>query len=154
MFLMMDGNFKLNNLQKKNSQLDPALWDGRGVFRARGDLEEHYSKFKGIKIEVCCSGCIRRRTTLTFPQKGYCRKFEAIENVNSLKYKGQTVTGVIMVFCRHGLVRPDCAVNLKKGELYVFLFRHFYLLFILLLGSSWRIIVCKGHCRTYLLMSD
>ena len=122
-FLMMDGNFKLINLTKLNNQAEPSLWDGRGFFRAREALEAHYKEFKDMKIEVTCHLMCLWQFLNNF-QKGKCRKFGVVENANSLKYRGQSITGVIMVFCRHGLVRPDCAVNLKKGEKYVLITMH------------------------------
>lgn len=76
-------------------------------------MKKHYN----IKIEVRRPLILTLHILMSFrTQKGKCRKFAAIENWNSLKYKGQVVTGVMMVFCRHGLVRPDSATNLVRGE--------------------------------------
>ena len=52
LFLAMDGNFKLINLQKKNNLNDPSLWNGRGFFRAREALESHMKEFSNIRVEV------------------------------------------------------------------------------------------------------
>lgn len=51
-FLAMDGNFKLINLEKKNNLNDPSLWNGQGYFRAREPMEEHMKKHYNIKVEV------------------------------------------------------------------------------------------------------
>lgn len=48
----MDGNFKLINLEKKNNLDDPSLWNGRGYFRARKEMEQHMAKHYNIKVEV------------------------------------------------------------------------------------------------------
>lgn len=99
LFLCADGNFKLINLEKNNNLNDAALWDGKGYFCAKDVLDAHMEKFRNIVVE-----------------KGTCREFTAIENCNSLKYDKQAVSGVVMVLCRHGCVRPGAAVNLKRGE--------------------------------------
>ena len=52
LILSMDGNFKLNNLEKKNDPDDWPLWDGRGILRAREALESHMKEFINIKVEV------------------------------------------------------------------------------------------------------
>lgn len=57
-FLMMDGNFKLINLEKKNNKLDESLWAGRGYFRSRSDVDAHMEKHYDLKVEV--SGILNR----------------------------------------------------------------------------------------------
>lgn len=49
---MMDGNFKLINLEKKNNKDDESLWDGRGYFRARKEADAHMEKHYDLKVEV------------------------------------------------------------------------------------------------------
>lgn len=49
---MMDGNFKLINLEKKNNKDDESLWDGRGYFRARKEADAHMEKHYNLKVEV------------------------------------------------------------------------------------------------------
>lgn len=39
-----------------------------------------------------------------------------MEKANTLKHRGQNVSGVVMVLCRHELVEPEGAVNLQLGE--------------------------------------
>lgn len=51
-------------------------------------------------------------------QYGDCREFKVTEQWNTKRYKNQSSTGVMTVLCRHDIVRPDCVVNLQKGERY------------------------------------
>lgn len=56
---MMDGNFKLINLEKekKNNKDDTSLWDGRGYFRRREDVDAHMKEHYGLVVEVSASLC-------------------------------------------------------------------------------------------------
>ena len=111
-----DANFHLIGLKKRNNQDEGALWDGRGYIRRQEDLDKHVQMYQGgLQEEV--SSC--RSTKLCInpnEQKSTCSNFQAMDRANTLKHRGQNVSGLAMILCRHELAEPEGAVNLQLGE--------------------------------------
>ncbi|KLO06221.1 hypothetical protein SCHPADRAFT_946269 [Schizopora paradoxa] len=98
----MDGNFHLCKMSKNCNKKDHSLWRGSSCLHQREDIETHVSKF-GADIS----------------EKSTCVKFNATENQNRMKHRGEDITGIFSILCCHGVPEPLGSVDLQRGERYI-----------------------------------
>ncbi|TFK61216.1 hypothetical protein BDN72DRAFT_778500 [Pluteus cervinus] len=101
LFLSLDGNFRLQRVNKRQDLDDVALNDGSAYF-VRNDEYLDYTK------EVQPSS-----------DNSTCAHLRAVRLQNVIKFKNAAVSGVVCVQCaRHGFYMPNGTADLEKGEAY------------------------------------
>ncbi|KIY60993.1 hypothetical protein CYLTODRAFT_495439, partial [Cylindrobasidium torrendii FP15055 ss-10] len=100
LMLMMDANFRLNNLRRASTP-DVGLHTGLAYLVADEPYKMHYSKYKKQTDISNCSG------------------FKTLEMAETKDATGLRSTGLGMVACaRHEIIRPLGVGDLQKGERY------------------------------------
>ncbi|TFK59425.1 hypothetical protein BDN72DRAFT_780779 [Pluteus cervinus] len=101
LYLSMDGNFRLQRLNKRQDPDDVALNNGTGCFVKYDEYREY---LKGVSPSE---------------EDSTCAHLQAVKMQNSIKFKNAVVSGVISVQCaRHGIYMPKGTADLEKGEAY------------------------------------
>ncbi|KAJ3833367.1 hypothetical protein F5878DRAFT_546684, partial [Lentinula raphanica] len=98
--LELDGNFHLQQLEKKNysDPNDISLETANGVgYFPDEDMYEMY-----------------RNSASDSSEKSTCSYLNIVNNQNKSKFKNMKITGVVNVVCSHSIIRSS--VNLSKGE--------------------------------------
>ncbi|KLO05566.1 hypothetical protein SCHPADRAFT_946616 [Schizopora paradoxa] len=98
----MDGNFHLCKMGKNCNRKDCSIWRGSACLNNRRLIEQHIEKH-GADLS----------------EKSTCANFNAVENQNRLKHRGEDITGVFSILCSHGVPEPMGTVDLQRGERYI-----------------------------------
>ena len=121
LFVAIDANFRLK--QKTRGIKDPELGSGLAYFVNTTKFEAHL-KSHTEENEVSISNLFLSGRRFTPEEIETCgTEFHAVNQANSKRSKDFTVSGVGAVVCRHGLIRKNGAVDLQKGERWVFTFQ-------------------------------
>ncbi|KAJ3833683.1 hypothetical protein F5878DRAFT_546120, partial [Lentinula raphanica] len=104
--LELDGNFHLQQLEKKNysDPNDISLETAKGIgYFPDEDIYKEYQK-----------AALDTPLIVFKPQKSTCSYLNIVNNQNKSKFKNMKITGVVNVVCSHSIIRSS--VNLPKGE--------------------------------------
>ncbi|KAJ3565830.1 hypothetical protein NP233_g7389 [Leucocoprinus birnbaumii] len=101
-YIMLDGNFRLQQKRKNTDLEDFALNKGHSYFVEEQAFREYLDKIGD-----------------THDNNSTCAKLKAVRQQELIKFKNMIISRVIAVQCaRHGLYLPQGMVDLKKGESY------------------------------------
>ncbi|KAJ3576417.1 hypothetical protein NP233_g436 [Leucocoprinus birnbaumii] len=101
-YIMVDGNFRLQQKKKTMDPDDFALNGGRSYFVEDSAFREYLDKVGDLQ---------KNNST--------CAKLKAVRQQEMIKFRNMVISGVIAVQCaRHGFYLPQGIVDLTKGESY------------------------------------
>ncbi|KAJ3562098.1 hypothetical protein NP233_g9786 [Leucocoprinus birnbaumii] len=101
-YIMLDGNFQLQQKRKNTDLEDFALNKGHSYFVEEQAFREYLEKIGDLHNN-----------------NSTCAKLKAVRQQELIKFKNMIISGVIAVQCaHHGLYLPQGMVDLRKGESY------------------------------------
>jgi len=118
LFIAIDANFRLK--LKTRGIKDPELGSGLAYFVNNEKFEAHLkSRVDENEVSVSSPFLLSDREFTPREIETCGTEFHAVNEANSKRSKGFSVSGVGAVVCRHGLVRKNGVVDLQKGERWV-----------------------------------
>lgn len=114
----MDGNFHLSKMAKNCNGKDHSIWKGSSCLNERHLIESHLKDFGTdlSEVRLYSTACYLKVSNHYLFQKSTCSKFNAVENQNRLKHRGEDITGIFSIICNHGIPEPNGSVDLQRGE--------------------------------------
>jgi hypothetical protein len=116
--VVVDGNFKAEQMRMRRPEQDVILMDGHGFFVQDGPYQEHLRTARQYKQVTLYESLLNpsRHSTCVLGQKPTCSNHKA-GNESVSGQKNLAVTGVGAAACaRHGCFIPHAMVDFQKGE--------------------------------------